>query len=91
MFFCKLLQLFEKACESGFDGFVKWIRSLLSKEKKHLDDLLDSVEGIGLYGGKILSKTDIEDWAKLLMKKFGTKLEKVDGFSKQGILAQLEK
>lgn len=56
MFFCKLLQLFEKACESGFDGFVKWIRSLLSKEKKHLDEALDEIEQISL---KNYSKTEI--------------------------------
>jgi len=56
LFFCKLLQLFEKACESGFDGFVKWIRSLLSKEKKHLDEALDEIEQISL---KNYSKTEI--------------------------------
>ncbi|KAA5533894.1 hypothetical protein [Paenimyroides baculatum] len=86
--FQSLIKQFVKACEKGFKGFIEWIRSLLSKEKKHLDDVLDNVEGVGIYGGKILSKADIDDWAKLLMKKFETKLERVDGFDKPGILAQ---
>lgn len=61
---------------------------MLKTEGKHLDKVLDNVEGTGLYGGKILSKADMEDWAKLLMKKFGTKLERVDRFDKPDILAQ---
>lgn len=51
-----LIKQFVKACENGFKGFIEWIRSLLSKESKHLDEVLDEVERISL---KNYSKTEI--------------------------------
>jgi hypothetical protein len=37
--------------------------------------------------GKILSKVELEDWAKLLKRKYGTKLELVESL-KPGVLAE---
>ncbi|WP_452601767.1 zincin-like metallopeptidase toxin domain-containing protein [Pontimicrobium sp. MEBiC06410] len=62
--------------------------------EKYLDDLvevaLDNIKGKGLYGGKILSKADLDLWAKNLLEKYGTKIERVDNFDKPGILAQFD-
>jgi len=44
----------------------------------------------GLYGGRILSKSEIEEWAKMIFKKYGTKLELVDDFGHPNILAQFD-
>ena len=64
------------------------------KLEKYVDELLevalDNIKGKGLYGGKILSQADLDVWAKTLLKKYGTKLEKVDSFNKPGILAQFD-
>ena len=43
-----------------------------------------------MYGGKILSRTEIEDWAKILKKKFGTNLERVEKFENPHTLAQFD-
>ena len=51
---------------------------------------MDNVLGEGLYGGKILSEVEIGDRAKLLLKKFGTKLEKVESFDNPNVLAQFD-
>ncbi|MCU0349920.1 MAG: hypothetical protein MUF43_03710 [Flavobacterium sp.] len=64
------------------------------KLENYLDELLevalDNIQGKGLYGGKILSKADLDVWAKTLLKKYGTKLEKVDSFENSNILAQFD-
>ena len=52
--------------------------------------MLDNVLGVGKYGGKVLSEVEIEDKAKLLLKKFGTKLEKVESFENPNVLAQFD-
>ncbi|MCO6174714.1 hypothetical protein NHF50_06615 [Flavobacterium sp. NRK F10] len=67
-------------------------------EAKQIDELIDefktftgdNITGKGLYGGKILSKVDLDDWAKLLKEKFGTNLEKVDRFDNSNVLAQFD-
>ena len=70
-------------------------RKLTETEKtKFFDEFYkmagDNIKGKGEYGGKILSKSDIEKWAKELLKKYGTKLEKVDSFDNPNILAQFD-
>jgi hypothetical protein len=50
----------------------------------------DSIRGKGQYGGKILSKLEIDNWAKMIFKKYGTKLELVDDFGDPSILAQFD-
>jgi hypothetical protein len=50
----------------------------------------DNIKGKGQYGGKILSKLEIDDWAKMIFNKYGTKLELVDDFGDPGILAQFD-
>ncbi len=54
------------------------------------DEVFDNIIGDGLYGGKVLSKTELDDWAKMLLKKFGTKLKKVESFDSPDILAQFD-
>jgi hypothetical protein len=76
--------------QAAFMRLVKWLEDVfgvkLGFEKKALDNIL----GEGLYGGKILSKTELEDWAKLLKKKYGTKLQKVDKFENPKVLAAFD-
>lgn len=57
------------------------------KKKNREEYTSNNIGGDGLYGGKVLSKTEIEDWAKILKKKFGTKLERVEKFDDQTVLA----
>ncbi|WPO84586.1 zincin-like metallopeptidase toxin domain-containing protein [Chryseobacterium sp. JJR-5R] len=44
---------------------------------------------MGVQGGEILSESEIEDWV-LVMKKYGTKLLKVDKFDNPNVLAQFD-
>ena len=64
------------------------------KTHEILDDLfkvtIDNIKGTGRYGGKILTKLEIEDWAKVLTNKYNTKLQKVDSFDKPSVLAQFD-
>jgi len=48
------------------------------------------MEGLGKYGGRILSKTDIDEWADFLKKEYGTQLEKVDNFEDVNVIAQFD-
>ncbi|MDR3024205.1 zincin-like metallopeptidase toxin domain-containing protein [Chryseobacterium sp.] len=59
-------------------------------ERKNKKYSPDNIKGDGVYDGKILSERDIEDWAKLLKKKFGTSLKKVDEFNDPNVLAQFD-
>ncbi|MFB9096890.1 MULTISPECIES: zincin-like metallopeptidase toxin domain-containing protein [Flavobacterium] len=67
-------------------------------EAKQIDEVIehlrrvsgDNIKGKGFYGGKVLSKSDIEKWAKHLKKKYGTNLEKVDDFENPNVLAQFD-
>ena len=70
------------------DNFWKTERQL----EKTVDRLYkaSSIEGEGLYGGKVLSETEIEGWTTILKKKFSTKLQKVESFDKSHILAQFD-
>ncbi len=54
-----LVRSFIKACENGFEGFIKWIRSLLKTEGKHLDEVLDEVEQKPIGGKGPLGKGSI--------------------------------
>jgi hypothetical protein len=81
------------------DEIVEKLQTALNKLKgkpleKYFDELLevalDNIKGIGRYGGKILSQADLDVWAKNLLKKYGTKLEKVDDFNNPEILAQFD-
>ncbi len=55
-----------------------------------MDNIARNGDEIGLYGGRILSKSEIEDWAKMIFKKYGTKLELVEDFGHPSILAQFD-
>lgn len=66
----------------------KRIREKIERKNKKYSP--DNIKGDGVYGGKILSEADIEDWAKLLKKKFGTSLKKVDEFNDPNVLAQFD-
>ena len=93
-----------KEMANTLENFLELLSQIRKGSKnvpKHLDeldtkvdDLLkyieDAIKGKGLYGGKILSKSELEDWAKLLKTKYGTKLEKVDNFDNPNILAQFD-
>lgn len=59
-------------------------------ERKNKKYSPDNIKGDGVYNGKILSNTDLEDWAKLLKKKFGTSLKKVEKFDDPSALAQFD-
>ena len=92
--FKTLILKFAQACQKGWKGFKQFLEKLF---KNNVDDVvesegkvLDNIIGDGLYGGKILSEADIEDWAKVLKKKFGTALKKVDNFENPNILAQFD-
>lgn len=93
-FFRILLTKFAEACSKGWKGFKRFLENLLSNKVddvvKEDGKILDNITGNGLYGGKILSKSDIDDWAKLLNKKFGTILERVEKFESENILAQFD-
>ncbi|MEC4004904.1 zincin-like metallopeptidase toxin domain-containing protein [Flavobacterium sp. SUN052] len=66
---------------------TKQIDELVEESKKVVGD---NIIGEGRYGGKILSKVELDDWAKLLKKQFGTNLEKVSSFDNPNILAQFD-
>lgn len=68
------------------DDFFKWLEDLFRSGKA--DEVFDNITGNGLYGGKVLSKAELDDWAKILLKKFGTKLKKVESFENPNVLAQ---
>ncbi|WP_276975650.1 zincin-like metallopeptidase toxin domain-containing protein [Flavobacterium filum] len=85
--------------EKKLDEFViedgNSTRKLSEADKgKFFDELRkvaeDNIKGKGLYGGKVLSKADIDKWTMELLKKYGTKLEKVDNFDNPKILAQFD-
>ncbi|MDP9958659.1 zincin-like metallopeptidase toxin domain-containing protein [Chryseobacterium lathyri] len=59
-------------------------------ERKNKKYSPDNIKGDGVLGGKVLSEADIEDWAKVLRKKFGTSLKKVDKFEDPRALAQFD-
>jgi len=42
--FSSLTKAFAKACKNGFRGFIEWIRSLLKRNDKHLDEVLELEE-----------------------------------------------
>ena len=69
------------------DQLAKQIDELVEESKRVVGD---NIIGEGRYGGKILSKVELDDWAKLLKKKFGTNLEKVNSFDNPNILAQFD-
>ena len=65
------------------------VEEVVEKSKKETKEKLDEVTSnaikktgneIGVYGGKILNKSEIKYWTKLLKKNYGTKLKKVDSF-----------
>ncbi|MDR6921313.1 hypothetical protein [Chryseobacterium sp. 2987] len=93
-FLARFVVSFGKACAKGFKSFIKWMEELFSglKKGKSLDEIFENshIEGIGRYGGKILSEVEIEDWAKILKKKFGTKLERVESFDNPTVLAAFD-
>ncbi|GAB0155006.1 hypothetical protein CHRYSEOSP005_02660 [Chryseobacterium sp. Alg-005] len=59
-------------------------------ERKNKKYSPENIKGNGVYNGKILSKYDIEEWGKLLKKKFGTSLKKVERFKDPSVLAQFD-
>lgn len=65
----------------------KQIDELVEESKKVVGD---NISGNGLYNGRILSKADLDVWAKKLLKEYGTLLQKVDKFDNPSILAQFD-
>ena len=77
---------------NGFQEFLKFLKGEKGSFKKIIDEVFEAsnIKKIGHHGGKILSEKEIEDWAKLVMKKYGTKLLKVDGFENPNTLAAFD-
>jgi hypothetical protein len=87
----KILKIKARNAQITLKDYQKTITR--KQELKNIDEFkihLDNVLGQGLYGGKVLSKIEIEDWAKLLKNKFGTALKKVDSFDEPTVLAQFD-
>jgi hypothetical protein len=87
----KILRVKAKNAQIEIEAYRKNITNKeelveIDKFKRHLDNVL----GEGLYGGKILSKIELEDWAIFLKNKFGTTLEKVESFENPRVLAQFD-
>ncbi len=55
---------------------------------KYLDLTADNIKKYGLFGGKILSESEIARHATELLKRFGTKIKKVDGVADEGVEAR---
>ena len=84
-----------KSIEDLIEAFQEILRILKGEKgsfNKIIDDVFEAsnIKKIGFQGGKILTESEIEDWAKLLMKKYGTKLLKVDKFDNPDVLAQFD-
>jgi len=71
------------------EDFIKFVDELINGAREEAG-IADNIIGDGLYGGKILSDTDLENWAKMLNKKFGTIIERVEKFENANILAQFD-
>ncbi|WP_294223653.1 hypothetical protein [uncultured Chryseobacterium sp.] len=56
---------------NGFEELIKFLKGEKGSFKKIIDEVFESsnIKKIGFQGGKILSESEIEDWAKLVMKK----------------------
>jgi hypothetical protein len=84
-----------KSIEDLIEAFQELLRILKGEKgsfKKIIDEVFEAsnIKKIGQYGGKILSEEEIADWAKLVMKKYGTKLLKVDKFNDPEVLASFD-
>ncbi|RZJ63242.1 MAG: hypothetical protein EOO47_28725, partial [Flavobacterium sp.] len=79
---------FSKAELSNF--YKKWGKLKGAEMEDALKVTSDNVLGKGLYGGKILSKVDLDVWAKKLLREYGTKLQKVTKFDNPNIMAQFD-
>ncbi|MEL1246081.1 zincin-like metallopeptidase toxin domain-containing protein [Flavobacterium sp. DGU11] len=55
---------------------------------KYLDLTADNIKKYGLFGGKILSESEIARHATELLQRFGTKIKKVDEFADEGVEAR---
>lgn len=77
---------------NAFQELLKFLKGEKGSFKKIIDEVFEAsnIKKIGFQGGKILTESEIEDWAKLLMKKYGTKLLKVDKFDNPNVLAQFD-
>ncbi len=76
----------------AFQELIRFLKGEKGSFKKIIDDVFEAsnIKKIGFQGGKILTESEVEDWAKLLMKKYGTKLLKVDKFDNPNVLAQFD-
>jgi len=76
----------------AFQELIRFLKGEKGSFKKIIDDVFETsnIKKIGFQGGKILTESEIEDWGKLLMKKYGTKLLKVDKFDEPDILAAFD-
>ena len=63
------------------------IESIIRTKKELRKFTPDNIVGKGIYGGKILTQSEIDDWAKLLFLKYKTKLQKVERFDEPDVLA----
>lgn len=84
-----------KSIKNVIDGFQELLRFFKGEKgnfKRIVDEVFESsnIKKIGQYGGKILSEAEIEDWAKLVKKKFGTTLLKIDRFDDPNVLASFD-
>ncbi|WP_294310478.1 hypothetical protein [uncultured Chryseobacterium sp.] len=57
---------------NGFEELIKFLKGEKGSFKKIIDEVFEAsnIKKIGFQGGKILSESEIEDWAKLVMKKY---------------------
>ncbi|MGU3374353.1 zincin-like metallopeptidase toxin domain-containing protein [Chryseobacterium sp. M5A1_1a] len=76
----------------GFQELLRFLKGEKGNFKRIVDEVFESnnIKKIGQYGGKILSEAEIEDWAKLVKKKFGTTLLKIDRFDDPNVLASFD-
>lgn len=77
---------------SSFHELLRLLKGEKGSFKKIIDEVFEAsdIKKIGEFGGKVLSEVEIENWAKLVKKKFGTNLQKVDSFDEPNVLAQFD-
>ena len=69
------------------------LKKLNNKQIKEIfeSDFIKKLDGdSGIFGGKKLSKIDLDDWTKRLEKDFGTNVKKIDSFNEPNVLAQFD-
>jgi hypothetical protein len=90
-------QVLLEGTEAAIQNFLKRMSEVFDAGKKNsLKTILEAdyikkigkSDEYGIFGGKILGKAELDIWAKILKKKYGTTLKKVESFDNEEILAQ---